>query len=138
MLKWLYVQIRLIIDPVLTIYIFFPQTRSTLEQWGMNLTPQLVEVEGRILPGETINMANNVSFGSGPDVDWTKNLRSNQMLVTVSVNKWVLAYPMKLENQAKDLFRLLQQVGGSMKFNLPTPERYALCLFSFSLKFVIY
>lgn len=91
----------------------------------MNLSAQLVEVDGRVLPAETLNMANNVSFASGPDVDWTKNLRTNQMLVTVPVTQWVLAYPVKLENQAKDLFRLLQQVGGSMKFNFPAPQRYA-------------
>lgn len=89
----------------------------------MNLAPQLVEVNGRILPSENILMANNVSYGSGPEVDWTKNLRNNQMLVSVELKSWLLVYPVRLENQAKDLFRLLQQVGSSLRFNFPNPTR---------------
>lgn len=90
----------------------------------MNLNPQLVEVDGRVLPAETISMANNVSFGTGPRVDWTPNMRNNQMYITAELKCWLLVYPSKLESQARDLFRLLQQVGNAMRFNFPTPVRY--------------
>lgn len=103
---------------------FLLQTKETLQRWGLNLSPQLVELDGRVLPAETIIMANNVTFGTGPDVDWTKNLRSNQMLQTVQLTSWLMVYPAKLENQARELFRLLQQTGGSMKFNFPSPAKY--------------
>ncbi len=90
----------------------------------MNLVPQLVEVDGRVLPQEDIYMANRVQFKSGPDVDWTRNLRTNEMLHTVTLKKWLLVFPGKLEQQARALFQSLQQVGTGMKFQIPTPNRY--------------
>lgn len=97
------------------------QIQTQLSEWGLQLSPTLAETDGRILPNENIYVEGK-HFSSGPDVDWTRNLRSSRMLHTIELKKWALVYPSKMDNVAKTFFRLLQDCGKGMAFQVPPPK----------------
>lgn len=95
--------------------------KKKLDDWGLGLSDKLVQIEGRILPQEKIVLGNNIRHESGADVDWTKHLRSSPMLVIAELNQWVIMYPSKLQQEAQDLTRMLQNCGRGMSFSVPPP-----------------
>lgn len=88
----------------------------------MKLSPHLVEVDGRVLPQETIFAGDNKRFQSGPDVDWTRNLRTSKMLNVVTLTRWIIVFPAKLQEAAKSLARMLTECGRGMAFGVPQPQ----------------
>ncbi|XP_065212206.1 piwi-like protein Siwi isoform X2 [Planococcus citri] len=99
-----------------------PEVSKKLKDWGLGISDKLVEVDGRILPQETIIAGQGKRFQSGPDVDWTKNLRTSPLLVSAPLNKWVVVFPAKLSQEAKDLARMIGDCGRGMNFNVPQPS----------------
>lgn len=87
----------------------------------MKLAPEPVKIAGRILPPETIYVSNNNQFNGGQEADWTKNLRSNRMLLNVDLNNWVIIYPGRCERDARNFCDVLNKVGRGMHFNIARP-----------------
>ncbi|XKL69438.1 hypothetical protein PGB90_007207 [Kerria lacca] len=103
-----------------------PQVKEKLNSWGMKLAPEPVKIAGRILPPETIYVSNNNQFNGGQEADWTKNLRSNRMLLNVDLNNWVIIYPGRCERDARNFCDVLNKVGRGMHFNIARPTAYSI------------
>lgn len=98
-----------------------PKAKETLNDWGLQLNPRLVEVDARVLPPENIYVGNDKTYSAGPDVNWTRNLRENVMLFTASFTKWILIFPARNAQEAYMLSTELQKVSRGMHFAIPQP-----------------
>lgn len=103
-----------------------PQVRQTFSEWGMKMVPQLVEVDARVLPTETITVGGGKTYSAGPNVDWTRNLRENLLLNAVECTSWIMVYPYKFEQEAQQLFNELNKVGRPMGFRMSVPVKAGL------------
>lgn len=87
----------------------------------MQLATQLVEVDARVFNPEQIHVGQKKQYSAGPQVDWTRNLRENEMFFTAQLTCWLMVYPEKTEREARALFTELQKVAGFMLFQIPSP-----------------
>lgn len=95
-----------------------------LKSWDMELANKIVDFAGRILPNEAIIQGRDGThkYSSGEKVDWTQNLRSNQLLALGSVRTWVVITMNALKNDAQSFVGMLQKAARGMNFNLPPPR----------------
>lgn len=103
-----------------------PKVVEELRKWDMQLAERLVEFTGRVLPQETIIGGEGRSYPSGHDVDWTKSLRSNPMVVLSQVQNWVLMTPNRCRNSANSFAQLLGKAASGMKWRLPPPKVFEI------------
>lgn len=87
----------------------------------MQLSQQLVEIPGRILPMETIVVGEGKQYDTGPDADWTRNLRSSKMLLNVDLNQWAIIYLGRSEKEVRYFVETLQKCARGMYFNIGRP-----------------
>ena len=50
--------------------------RDELKSWNMEFSPKLMELKGRLLPPEQINLRTKVSYQSS-NADWTRDVQVN-------------------------------------------------------------
>lgn len=95
-----------------------------LKKWDMELASKLVEIPGRILPFENIiqGKAGNIRYPSGEGVDWTRNLRSNEMLYLGACQTWVVVCPANMKRESHDFMNCLRKAASGMSLNLPMPK----------------
>lgn len=92
-----------------------------LKSWDFELDKKLVEVQARILPQEEIIVGGGKTYLSGPEVDWTRQLRSNPMLSLGRCEVFVVMFPNRLNQQTKSFLRMLDQAARGMSWRLPEP-----------------
>jgi len=82
-----------------------------------------VEIKGRILPSESIYVADGRKYDAGRDANWDRNLRSNKMLQGVNIDNWVILFPGRSSREAKDFCGKLAQAASGMQYSIkmPTP-----------------
>ena len=90
-----------------------------MDQWGLILSQNLVEVEGRILPQENIHFGNEKIFPSGPEVNWTNQVKTNALFHPAKLEAWVIIFPKALNGDAKNLYQMIQKCGRNMRFQIP-------------------
>lgn len=95
-----------------------------LKKWDMELAQKLVEFPGRVLPTENIIQGQNggVKYSAGQDTDWTKSLRSNQMLSLGQLNVWAVVCPVSLKRDSYNFVQSLQKVAQGMGMRIPMPK----------------
>ncbi|ESO02362.1 hypothetical protein HELRODRAFT_65566, partial [Helobdella robusta] len=67
-----------------------PEARRELERWGFELDRDLMQLEGRLLPIETIRFRGNASVSAGPEADWSRAVTKNETIVPVDLNDWLI------------------------------------------------
>ncbi|KDR24113.1 Protein piwi, partial [Zootermopsis nevadensis] len=99
--------------------------RTDLLEWNMRLADKLIEFQGRVLPQEKIlqggHQGQEVKYDAGPLTDWTKELRSNPMLVIPALNNWVVICPNRLRRDAQNFVSTLVRAAQGMRFVIPQP-----------------
>lgn len=87
----------------------------------MQLSPQLVEIPGRILPMQTIVVGDGKQYDTGQDANWTRSLRSNKMLLNVNLHQWTIIYLGRSEREVRNFVEMLQKCARGMFFNIERP-----------------
>lgn len=90
--------------------------------WNMELSTNLVEFTGRILPQEKVSYGNNKYVEAGPEADWTKSLRSNCMLIMGKLKVWAVIYINKNKADVTTFLGTLNRSAQSMSFSIPQPH----------------
>lgn len=90
-----------------------------LEKWDMKLSPRLVEFNARVLAPEYIVQGPQLKYQYGDDCEWTKNLRSNPMLVLPKIDSWVVVVASHLKREALDFVNALEKAARGMRMMLP-------------------
>lgn len=103
-----------------------PKIIEELRQWDMKLSTEIVEFGGRVLPQETIIGGEDRKYPTGKDVDWTKSLRSNPMIVSSNLMKWVLVTPNRFQDSAQQFLQVLSKAAQGMKWSISRPVLHVI------------
>ncbi|XP_065199972.1 piwi-like protein Siwi [Planococcus citri] len=103
-----------------------PEVRAKLDNWGLNLAPNLVSFDGRILPNEKITVGNNRSFPSGDDAEFSRELRNAPLLVPAKLSRWIVMFPSRHAQDAQELSRMIMACGRGMSFHVPDPKPFPI------------
>lgn len=93
---------------------------STLKNWNLQLSSELVRFKGRVLSQQTI-YSNATPYASNSEADWTRSVRSLPMYTSAKLHKWVILYPQQNESEVRTFVNTVRQVAKTMGFNIPPP-----------------
>ncbi|KAK2505471.1 hypothetical protein MC885_006647, partial [Smutsia gigantea] len=79
-----------------------------------------MEIEGRILPMERINLRNS-SFITPQDLNWVKEITRDPSILTVPMHFWALFFPKRATYQARELVNMLERVAGPIGMRMSPP-----------------
>ncbi|NXS52475.1 PIWL2 protein, partial [Brachypteracias leptosomus] len=79
-----------------------PEASRELMGWGLSLDPDIHRIHGRVLPTERISMRHS-SFIPTEQLSWNREVVREASILTISMNYWLLVYPKRLQDLAKDL-----------------------------------
>ncbi|CAI9741520.1 piwi 1 isoform X1 [Octopus vulgaris] len=92
-----------------------------VEKWKLQLSDNLAAIAGRVLePEKMYSSTKSLSYQSR-DPDWSRDLRDMSQVATMSVDRWLLLYPMSCGRMAKDLESCLQRVAKPLGIRYAEP-----------------
>ncbi|XP_056889772.1 piwi-like protein 1 [Takifugu flavidus] len=92
--------------------------RAELEKWGLNFERKLLNLNGRLLPGEKI-LQGSASYEYDPVVaDWTREMRGVNVISAPPLENWLLFYTRRNTNEAQNLLQNLHKVAGPLGISL--------------------
>ncbi|NXU54632.1 PIWL2 protein, partial [Turnix velox] len=97
-----------------------PEASGELLRWGLTLDTDIHRTQGQILPLERINLRNS-SFMPAEDLMWSKEVTREASISTISMNYWLLVYPRRLQDLAKELVKAMESSCGPMGMRLSRP-----------------
>ncbi|XP_057268584.1 piwi-like protein 2 [Pezoporus wallicus] len=96
------------------------EASQELQRWGLYLAPDIHRTEGRVLPMERINLRHG-SFTPCEDLSWSKVVVREASISAISMNYWLLMYPKRLQNLAKDLVAAMESACGPIGMRVGRP-----------------
>ncbi|XP_069136145.1 piwi-like protein 1 [Argopecten irradians] len=100
-----------------------PEVKQELQGWRLRFSQNLLQLQGRVLPMETVKMAEDVVCNyRQEDADWTRSLRGNKLLTSVNLTNWVVCFTRQDSGNARDLFETLNKVGDKMDMEFHRPR----------------
>ncbi|NWW83964.1 PIWL2 protein, partial [Rhynochetos jubatus] len=97
-----------------------PEASQELTRWGLRLDPDIHRTQGRVLPVERISLRHS-SFFPAEDLSWIKEVTREASISAVAVNYWLLVYPKRLQDLAKDLVAAMESVCGPIGMRVSRP-----------------
>ncbi|KAM6106809.1 piwi-like protein 2 [Pterocles gutturalis] len=97
-----------------------PEASQELLRWGLRLDPDIHRTQGRVLPAERINLRHS-SFVPAEDLGWNKELMREASISVIAMNYWLLVYPKRLQDLAKDLLATIESICGSIGMHVSRP-----------------
>lgn len=95
-----------------------PQAVQELKNWDFQLSNNLVKFTARVLPPEQITGGNNAVYSAGPQVDWTRNLRSTPQCQTRELTQWVMVCTNRNRSQAQRFGEMIERAARGMNWNI--------------------
>lgn len=101
-----------------------PQVVKEFKEWNLKLDNKLVTLPARIFNPETIGFGGQSGLVSaGDSADWTREVRSRQMLVTSRLQNWSMIVPSRLTGDAQAFIGTIRSSVKQMNFPIGEPER---------------
>ncbi|XP_054660753.1 piwi-like protein 2 isoform X2 [Grus americana] len=97
-----------------------PEASEELMRWGLSLDRDIHRTQGRVLPMERINLRHS-SFIPAEDLSWNKEVTREASISTIAMNYWLLVYPKRLQDLAKDLVAAMESVCGPIGMHVSRP-----------------
>ncbi|KAM6232194.1 LOW QUALITY PROTEIN: piwi-like protein 2 [Spheniscus humboldti] len=97
-----------------------PEASGELMRWGLSLDPDIHRTQGRVLPAERINLRHS-SFVPAEDLSWNKEVTREASISAIAMNYWLLVYPKRLQDLAKDLVAAMESVCGPIGMHVSRP-----------------
>uniref|UniRef100_A0A8C8ACH3 Piwi-like protein 2 n=1 Tax=Otus sunia TaxID=257818 RepID=A0A8C8ACH3_9STRI len=97
-----------------------PEASRELMRWGLSLDPDIHRTQGRILPAERINLRHS-SFVPTEDLSWNKEVTREASISAITMNYWLLVYPKRLQDLARDLVATMENVCGPIGMRIGQP-----------------
>ncbi|NXU88686.1 PIWL2 protein, partial [Xiphorhynchus elegans] len=100
-----------------------PEASQELERWGLHLDMDIHRTQGHILPTERINLRHR-SFFPDEELSWHREATKEVPILAIPMNSWLLVYPKRLQQLAKDLVAAVRSTCGAMgmQVGLPTVQ----------------
>ncbi|KAM9609187.1 piwi-like protein 2 isoform 2-T2 [Morphnus guianensis] len=97
-----------------------PEASQELMRWGLTLDPDIHRTQGRVLPTERINMRHS-SFIPTEDLSWNREVTREASISAIAMNYWLLVYPKRLQDLAKNLVATMESVCGPIGMRVSRP-----------------
>ncbi|NXA04917.1 PIWL2 protein, partial [Sapayoa aenigma] len=97
-----------------------PEASQELERWGLHLDTDIYRTQGHILPMERINLRHR-SFFPNEELSWHKEVTKEVSISVMPITSWLLVYPKRLQQLAKDLLVTVRNTCGSMGMQVGQP-----------------
>ncbi|NXN19805.1 PIWL2 protein, partial [Indicator maculatus] len=97
-----------------------PEALQELTRWGLRLEPDIHMTQGRILPSERINLRHS-SFTPSEELIWSKEVTREASISTISMRHWLLVYPRKLQDLARDLVITMENICSPLGMQISRP-----------------
>ncbi|CAB3376469.1 Hypothetical predicted protein [Cloeon dipterum] len=100
-----------------------------LSQWNMQITNNLIQFQGRVLPQETIiqgKVGREIRYPAGANVDWTPKLKRNEMSDAAALDTWVVMVPRTIERETCEFVNAVMGAASAMGFKMAMPKRWDL------------
>uniref|UniRef100_A0A8C3NIF5 Piwi-like protein 2 n=1 Tax=Geospiza parvula TaxID=87175 RepID=A0A8C3NIF5_GEOPR len=95
-----------------------PDASRELQRWGLVLDTDIYR--GHILPVERINLRHR-SFLPAEELGWHREVTKEVPIAVISINSWLLIYPKRLQQLAKDLLASMRSSCGAMGMQVGQP-----------------
>ncbi|CAG9764078.1 unnamed protein product [Ceutorhynchus assimilis] len=95
-----------------------PAALEEIRRWDLKLADCLIELQGRVLPQESLLLRSNQPIQGGEEADWTRNLRTAPMYHIVNVDKLAIIAPSRVTQAAQEFGQMLSKVGKGMSMNI--------------------
>jgi aubergine-like protein len=103
------------------------EPKEILDGWNLEFDREAIQIEGRVLPPETIFHSNKVKYNYNPaSADWSREMRGHHLLSTVNMEDYMILFTGRDRPSAKDFIEALQRVGPPMGFNVGRPNTVQL------------
>ncbi|KAJ8941721.1 hypothetical protein NQ318_023317 [Aromia moschata] len=93
-----------------------------LRRWDLGIADSLIRFSGRVLPQETIIGGDQMKYPSGPQADWTKELRGLPMFIQGQIPKFAVICPVRFKSACQDFMQCLQRSARGMKWDIGQPR----------------
>lgn len=97
-----------------------PDSVNELSKWGLEIDSEILMIQGRTLPLETICLQSS-AFTTGADVSWSREVVRDPSISAVPMNTWAIFYPHRCAEQAEELVSTFKKVAGPMGVRLERP-----------------
>jgi len=103
-----------------------PAAKAHLSDWGLQLSPVTLAMQGRQLQPETLFFGGNRKESAGMKADWGRAATNNPVLTSVPLSKWAIFFLSKHAGEAKEFCKVMQQQGPKMGIKMANPKVVAL------------
>uniref|UniRef100_A0AAQ6IUS5 Piwi-like protein 1 n=1 Tax=Anabas testudineus TaxID=64144 RepID=A0AAQ6IUS5_ANATE len=86
--------------------------QAELDKWGLNFDKQLLNLTGRVLPGERIFQGPR-SYNPWA-ADWSKEMRGVPLISSPPLNNWLVFHTRRNGNETQSLLQTLNKVSGPL------------------------
>uniref|UniRef100_A0A087Y2F3 Piwi-like protein 2 n=1 Tax=Poecilia formosa TaxID=48698 RepID=A0A087Y2F3_POEFO len=102
-----------------------PESVKELSRWGLEIGSDILIIQGRTLPLETICLQTSC-FATGADVSWSREVVRDTSISSVPLNIWAIFYPSRCADQAEELVSTFKKVAGPIGVRMARPIRVEL------------
>lgn len=97
-----------------------PESLEVLAEWAMELDRELVGVQGRELPRETILFGQQEQTPANEKGEW--NFKAGfEMYRSVTVLRWICIFPKAMEEEVCNFLKILDTAGSTMRMEIRKP-----------------
>uniref|UniRef100_A0A8C4IRF4 Piwi like RNA-mediated silencing 1 n=1 Tax=Dicentrarchus labrax TaxID=13489 RepID=A0A8C4IRF4_DICLA len=82
--------------------------QSELDKWGLNFDKKLLNLKGRVLPGERIFQ------GTRSAADWSREMRGLPVISAPPLNNWIMFHTRRNGGEAQSLLQTLHKVSAPL------------------------
>ncbi|XP_071435063.1 piwi-like protein 2 [Pithys albifrons albifrons] len=97
-----------------------PEASQELQRWGLHLDMDIHRTQGHILPAERINLQHR-SFFPDNELNWHKEATKDVPILVIPINSWLLVYPKRLQQVAKELLAAMRSTSGALGMQVGQP-----------------
>lgn len=102
------------------------EVQKEIQGWQLRFAPNLQSLKGRVLPPEKIIQVNGSYTYRPADADWSREMRGQKLINSVSLENWVLIFTRRDNNKAQEFYRTLTRVGPPMGIQIRQPNMVEL------------
>ncbi|XP_050528911.1 piwi-like protein Ago3 [Daktulosphaira vitifoliae] len=95
-----------------------------LKDWGLNLRPIPVKLEGPVYRNENIIFGNEIRRPVRENVDWGIDITKNAMFAAVNMKKWAILFTQREEQVANSFCNTLIKCGRVLGMDIDIPIKF--------------
>uniref|UniRef100_A0A3Q3VLJ3 Piwi-like protein 1 n=1 Tax=Mola mola TaxID=94237 RepID=A0A3Q3VLJ3_MOLML len=95
--------------------------QAELDKWGLNFDNKLLNLTGRILPGERIFQGSRSYEFDPMTADWSREMRGLSLTCAPPLDNWLVFYSRRNGSEAQSLMQTLHKVSGPLGIRIQRP-----------------